>query len=57
MAAPSEQRIAVPIDDPNADTEWYAIATPPWPSSNPAIGTISFGNMVSFLRSRRARLL
>ncbi|KAM3545185.1 hypothetical protein ARSEF1564_001967 [Beauveria bassiana] len=22
MAAPSEQRIAVPIDDPNADTEW-----------------------------------
>lgn len=24
MAAPSEQRIAVPIDDPNADTEWQA---------------------------------
>lgn len=23
MAAPTEQRIAVPIDDPNADTEWY----------------------------------
>lgn len=23
MAAPNEQRIAVPIDDPNADTEWY----------------------------------
>lgn len=23
MAAPAEQRIAVPIDDPNADTEWY----------------------------------
>jgi len=22
MAAPSDQRIAVPIDDPNADTEW-----------------------------------
>lgn len=22
MAAPVEQRIAVPIDDPNADTEW-----------------------------------
>ena len=27
MAAPSEQRIAVPIDDPNADTEWFV--TPP----------------------------
>ncbi|KPM34245.1 hypothetical protein AK830_g12335 [Neonectria ditissima] len=25
MAAPSEQRIAVPIDDPNADTEWNEI--------------------------------
>ncbi|KAF3066226.1 hypothetical protein TsFJ059_008800 [Trichoderma semiorbis] len=25
MAAPSEQRIAVPIDDPNADTEWNDI--------------------------------
>lgn len=24
MAAPTDQRIAVPIDDPNADTEWYA---------------------------------
>lgn len=24
MAAPGDQRIAVPIDDPNADTEWYA---------------------------------
>ncbi|KAH6605301.1 putative phosducin-like protein [Trichoderma cornu-damae] len=24
MAAPSEQRVAVPIDDPNADTEWQA---------------------------------
>ncbi|KAL7621489.1 Proteolipid protein 2 [Parahypoxylon ruwenzoriense] len=23
MAAPTDQRIAVPIDDPNADTEWY----------------------------------
>lgn len=23
MAAPAEQRISVPIDDPNADTEWY----------------------------------
>lgn len=23
MAAPTEQRIAVPIDDPNADTEWF----------------------------------
>lgn len=23
MAAPSDQRVAVPIDDPNADTEWY----------------------------------
>lgn len=23
MAAPAEQRIAVPIDDPNADTEWF----------------------------------
>ena len=22
MAAPTDQRIAVPIDDPNADTEW-----------------------------------
>lgn len=27
MAAPAEQRIAVPIDDPNADTEWYAPAS------------------------------
>lgn len=26
MAAPSEQRIAVPIDDPNADTEWQVLA-------------------------------
>ncbi|WYZ39468.1 hypothetical protein EsH8_III_001382 [Colletotrichum jinshuiense] len=25
MAAPTEQRIAVPIDDPNADTEWNDI--------------------------------
>ncbi|KEZ39267.1 Phosducin-like protein 2 [Scedosporium apiospermum] len=25
MAAPSDQRIAVPIDDPNADTEWNDI--------------------------------
>ncbi|EGX91080.1 Phosducin family protein [Cordyceps militaris CM01] len=25
MAAPSEQRISVPIDDPNADTEWNDI--------------------------------
>ncbi|KAK6076393.1 phosducin family protein [Seiridium cupressi] len=25
MAAPAEQRIAVPIDDPNADTEWNDI--------------------------------
>ncbi|KAK6859879.1 Phosducin family protein [Apiospora arundinis] len=25
MAAPQEQRIAVPIDDPNADTEWNEI--------------------------------
>ncbi|KAH6657039.1 putative phosducin-like protein [Truncatella angustata] len=25
MAAPTEQRIAVPIDDPNADTEWNEI--------------------------------
>ncbi|KAK7750022.1 Proteolipid protein 2 [Diatrype stigma] len=25
MAAPAEQRIAVPIDDPNADTEWNEI--------------------------------
>jgi len=24
MAAPADQRIAVPIDDPNADTEWYS---------------------------------
>lgn len=24
MAAPGDQRVAVPIDDPNADTEWYA---------------------------------
>ena len=23
MAAPAEERIAVPVDDPNADTEWY----------------------------------
>lgn len=23
MAAPADQRIAVPIDDPNADTEWH----------------------------------
>lgn len=23
MAAPVEERIAVPVDDPNADTEWY----------------------------------
>jgi hypothetical protein len=23
MAAPVEERISVPIDDPNADTEWY----------------------------------
>jgi hypothetical protein len=23
MAAPADQRIAVPIDDPDADTEWY----------------------------------
>lgn len=22
MAAPMDQRIAVPVDDPNADTEW-----------------------------------
>ena len=27
MAAPAEQRIAVPIDDPNADTEWYVAAS------------------------------
>ncbi len=26
MAAPSDQRVAVPIDDPNADTEWYVPA-------------------------------
>lgn len=30
MAAPGDQRIAVPIDDPNADTEWYN-PLPPWP--------------------------
>ncbi len=24
MAAPKEERISVPIDDPNADTEWLA---------------------------------
>lgn len=24
MNAPTDQRIAVPIGDPNADTEWYA---------------------------------
>lgn len=23
MAAPKDERISVPIDDPNADTEWY----------------------------------
>jgi hypothetical protein len=23
MAGPAEERIAVPVDDPNADTEWY----------------------------------
>jgi hypothetical protein len=23
MAAPMDERISVPIDDPNADTEWY----------------------------------
>lgn len=27
MAAPAEQRIAVPIDDPNADTEWFVAAS------------------------------
>jgi hypothetical protein len=25
MAAPNDQRIAVPIDDPNADTEWFVL--------------------------------
>ena len=25
MAAPTEERIAVPVDDPNADTEWYVV--------------------------------
>lgn len=25
MAAPMDERIAVPIDDPNADTEWYFV--------------------------------
>lgn len=24
MSAPVEQRVAVPVDDPNADTEWYS---------------------------------
>lgn len=33
MAAPQEQRIAVPIDDPNADTEWYEFAKPTHPSN------------------------
>jgi hypothetical protein len=28
MAAPTDQRIAVPIDDPNADTEWYSYLFP-----------------------------
>lgn len=27
MAAPKDERISVPIDDPNADTEWYASFT------------------------------
>jgi hypothetical protein len=31
MSNPLEQRINVPIDDPNADTEWYFFATPPYP--------------------------
>ena len=26
MAAPMDERISVPIDDPNADTEWYFIS-------------------------------
>lgn len=25
MAAAPEERIAVPVDDPNADTEWYCV--------------------------------
>ncbi len=27
MAAPIDERISVPIDDPNADTEWYIHST------------------------------
>lgn len=31
MQAPGDQRIAVPIDDPNADTEWYVpLHCPSW---------------------------
>lgn len=30
MSNPMEQRINVPIDDPNADTEWSVLATPPY---------------------------
>jgi hypothetical protein len=32
MAAPVEERISVPIDDPNADTEWYISSHFPLPS-------------------------
>lgn len=34
MAAPAEERIAVPIDDPNADTEWYV----KHPNESPMLG-------------------
>lgn len=59
MAAPTEQRIAVPIDDPNADTEWYV---PRKVLRSEAhidldLGTKFCANMVLYLRSPLPLLL
>ncbi len=54
MAAPTEQRIAVPIDDPNADTEWYGEAKGESQSevrTNVNVGMISCANMELYPRS------
>jgi hypothetical protein len=44
MAAPKDERIAVPIDDPNADTEWYLLLFPHLILTNPLPGTTSSAN-------------
>jgi hypothetical protein len=59
MAAPMDERINVPIDDPNADTEWYLtlIFVQIACDINIKSGMIFCGNMVLSLKNPLRRLL